>query len=262
MTAPGPTAAAPAGTGSTADGPTANGPAANGTGADAPSAAEVWSDADFARAWIAKDSQGDLLALPRRIAAALVAGDRPGTKLVLDIASGAGPFLAAFLDTFPRAHGFCTDASPTMIEAARERVSGYSDRVTYQLADMTDLAAAGLPVMFDAITTSRASHHLKGAPLADFYRGVAAHLAPGGWFANLDHVGPPAVWDARLRAAKKRLFPSQGEGGPKHHHDYPLAGVDEHLASLAAAGLTDAQVAWSAFHTCLIVARRSDGGDA
>ncbi|HKD98493.1 MAG TPA: class I SAM-dependent methyltransferase [Micromonosporaceae bacterium] len=236
----------------TAPGPTATGPAA----------ADVWSDVEFAKAWLAKDTQGDLLALPRRIAAALVEGDRPGTALVLDIASGAGPFLAAFLDTFPEAHGFCTDASPTMVETARDRLAGYADRVTYQLADMTDLASAGLPTAFDAITTSRASHHLKGAPLADFYRGVTAHLAPGGWFANLDHVGPPAVWDARLRAAKKRLFPSQGEGGPKHHHDYPLASVDEHLAALAAAGLPDARVAWSAFHTCLIMARRSDGSDA
>jgi hypothetical protein len=80
-------------------------------------------------------------------------------------------------------------------------------------------------------------------------------LAAGGWLVNLDHTGPDDTWNARLRSARKR-FRASAENGPKHHHNYPLPSVQDHLDGYAAAGITDVQVVWQAFYTCLFMGRR------
>jgi SAM-dependent methyltransferase len=220
-------------------------------------AAEPWLDPQFARQWAAQDGIADQLALPRRIVAAVVAHDRPDAKLVVDIGSGPGEFLAVMLEQFPDARGLWTDASPAMRELAEQRLTPYAGRVEYAIVDMTDLGEH-IPRDVDVITTSRAAHHLDRAGLYDFYSSAACHLAPGGWLANLDHIGPSDEWDARLRAVRKR-FRTLPEGGAKHHHNYPLTSVDDHFAALAAAGLGDCEVAWRAFITCLFLARRDEG---
>jgi SAM-dependent methyltransferase len=219
-------------------------------------AAAVWQDPSFATAWTGGDTFGDLLDFPRRIATALVSLDRPEPRLVVDIGSGPGAFLAAFLDEFPMADGVCSDASEPMLEEARKRLAGYGDRVDFRTVDMTDLAGGGIPVGADVIITSRAAHHLDRAGLAAFYAEAAGHLAPGGWLMNLDHTGPADVWDKRLRAIRPR-FTAPRPQGPKHHHNYPLAGVQDHLDGFEAAGIIDVEIAWKAFFTCLFAGRKA-----
>ena len=213
-----------------------------------------WNDRDFALTWTANDRQDGLLALPRAMAAAIVAADRPDCRVILDVASGPGSFLASFLKEFPEATGFWSDASATMLATARERLDTFGRRVEFRLVDMTDLRGAELPHDVDVIATSRASHHLDHDGLAAFYRDAAARLAPGGWLVNLDHIGVEPMWDQRLRASRHRFVPVRGDR-THHHHTHPLAGVADHLQALAAAGLTDVDVPWRAFYTCLIVAR-------
>jgi len=229
-------------------------------------AAAAWRDAEFARSWAEQDSFRDLLEFPRRMAAAVVAGDNPEPARIVDVGAGPGAVLAVFLEQFPSARGIWTDASQAMLELAKDRLAPFGDRVEYRLADMTDLDRAGLPAAVDVITTSRAAHHLDRAGLFAFYADVAARLAPGGWLVNLDHIGPasqagpPAVagsddvWDQRLRAARKKF--GVASDGPKHHHNYPLTSVSDHLDALGAAGITDVEVPWRAFFTCLFMGRK------
>lgn len=214
-----------------------------------------WRDPDFAAAWAEGDAMRDLLDLPRRIAATLVGLDRPQPHLVVDIASGPGGFLAAFLDEFPAVRGVWSDASGAMLEQARTALARYGNRVEFRLADMTDLDGGGVPHGADAVITARAAHHLDRAGLAAFYRCAVAHLAPGGWLINLDHVGSADVWDKRLRAVRQR-FTAARKPDPGHHHTYPLASVDDHLDGYRAAGVTDVAIAWKAFYTCLFVGRK------
>jgi SAM-dependent methyltransferase len=218
-------------------------------------AATIWSDRDFARAWAEGDALRAMLDLPRRISAAVVAGDRPEPSCVVDIGSGPGDYLAVFLEAFPSARGIWTDASQAMLEQARERLAEFGDRVTYRIADMTDLAGA-VPDGVDVITTSRASHHLDRAGLLDFYAAAAGHLAPGGWLVNLDHTGSRDAWEGRLRAARTLLRTGPSERAA-HHHDQPLPTVADHLDGYAAAGITDVDIAWRAFVTCLFMGRRA-----
>jgi SAM-dependent methyltransferase len=218
-------------------------------------AATTWSDRDFARAWAEGDALRAMLDLPRRISAAVVAGDRPEPSCVVDIGSGPGDYLAVFLEVFPSARGIWTDASRAMLEQARERLAEFGDRVTYRIADMTDLGDA-VPDGVDVITTSRASHHLDRAGLLDFYAAAAGHLAPGGWLVNLDHTGSRDAWEGRLRAARTLLRTGPSERAA-HHHDKPLPTIADHLDGYAAAGITDADIAWRAFVTCLFMGRRA-----
>lgn len=216
---------------------------------------EIWKDQEFARRWAATDGLADLLALPRAITAALVAHDRPGTRLVVDAGSGPGAYLEAFLEALPDCAGIWLDASEAMLEQARERLERFGDRVDFRLGDMTDLHAAGLPTGVDALVSSRALHHLKREELAGFYREAAGLLAPGGWLANLDHTGPEEIWDRRFRAIRKGFIGPDNDQG-RHPHEYPFTSVRDHLDALAGAGLDDREVAWKAFYTCLFVARK------
>lgn len=223
-----------------------------------PDAAALWRERDYALDWASGDDLRELLRLPRAIAAALVAVER-APAVVVDIASGPGDFLAAFLDAFPGAQGVWTDVSEPMRELARERLDRFGDRVEYRLADMTDLAAADLPTGVDVVLTSRASHHLLDLEvLRRFYRQAAALLAPGGWLVNLDHTRHAADWDARLRAARGLMrHRPEREGNPERYGG-PQPTLDDHVAAITAAGLEQPEIAWKAFVTSLIVARRGE----
>ena len=218
-------------------------------------AATTWRDPAFARTWSESDELGNLLALPWALAAAIVADDNPAPGPVVDVASGPGSFLAAFLDELGDRRGVWLDASEGMLEQARERLARFGDRVQFRLGDMTDLAAAGVPDGVAAITTSRAAHHLDREELASFYAEAAARLAPGGWLVNLDHTGPEPHWDRRFRPVRRRFIGPRGEEG-RHHHNYPLTSVQDHLDAFAGAGLDDVEIAWKAFYTCLFMARK------
>lgn len=220
-------------------------------------AAAPWRDTTFANVWTRNDTHAQLLELPRAISAALVAEDRPQTKLILDIGSGPGDYLAVFLEEFPQARGIWLDASEAMLDLAKQRLAPYQGRVEFRLLDMTDLLDRELPTNIDVITTSRAAHHLDREGLASFYKQAAQLLAPGGWLLNLDHMDPNSeAWDKRLRGIRKRFQPPSNT--PPHHHNYPLTSAQDHFDGLAAAGLTDAEVAWRAFVTCLFAARAAD----
>ncbi len=222
-------------------------------------AAAVWSDPDFAAAWLAADPEGnhDLLVLPRMIAAELVAEENPEPRVIVDVAGGAGKFLSVLLDRFPGARGVWLDASPSMLERARADLARFGDRVDFLVGDMGALRAAGVPEGVDVITTSRASHHLDRAELHAFYAEAAGLLAPGGWLVNLDHVAPDDVWNRRFRSVRKVFVPPPPVS--THHHDRPLPGVEDHLDGYRAAGITEADIAWKAFISCLFVGRKATG---
>jgi ubiquinone/menaquinone biosynthesis C-methylase UbiE len=219
-------------------------------------AAAVWSDPAFASAWLGADPNGaqDLLELPRLMAARLVGHETPEPRLIVDVASGAGKFLSVLLDAFPGARGVWFDASDTMLSQARADLSRFGDRVDFLVGDMGELRAGGVPAGADVLLTSRASHHLDRAELHGFYREAAGLLVPGGWLVNLDHIGPEEVWDRRYRAVRKQ-FSAPKTAAPAHHHNYPLPSAEDHLDGYRAAGLTEVDVAWKAFYTCLFTGR-------
>lgn len=219
-------------------------------------AAAPWKQSQFARQWLESDGMADMLDFPRHLAAAITGLD--GTpRTVVDIGSGQGAFLEVFLEQFPSCRGICSDASEAMLAQARQRLARFGDRVEFGVGDMTDLQAAAIPGDVDVIMTSRAVHHLDRDGLFAFYRDCAARLSRDGWLVNLDHTGPVDVWDRRFRAVRPAFVPPRSHS-PKHHHTYPLTSVNDHLDAFAAAGITDVEIAWKAFFTCLFMGRKVD----
>jgi SAM-dependent methyltransferase len=219
-----------------------------------------WTDPGYAGAWARHDSQRELLTLPRLIATQVIADDRPDVALVVDIGSGPGDFLAVALDRFPAARGLWTDISPEMQTIAAQHLARFGDRVEYRLTDMTDIGRH-LPGNADAIISSRVIHHLDAAGVADLYRTAAEHLAPGGWLVNLDHTALVPEWDGRARRARKQLIPRTGPTQSHRAEHGTLPTIADHLSALSSAGLTDVDVPWRAFVTCLFMARKG-GPDA
>jgi hypothetical protein len=66
------------------------------------------------------------------------------------------------------------------------------------------------------------------------------------------------VWDRRYRAVRKQ-FTGPAPASTAHHHRYPLPSVADHLDGYRAAGVTDADVAWKAFFSCLFMGRKESG---
>jgi SAM-dependent methyltransferase len=215
-----------------------------------------WRSSSYAAEWASDDVLAGLLELPRRISTALVADAGLDVRHVVDLGSGQGTYLEHFLDAFPDARGTWVDTNEAMRELAGERLARFADRVRYVLGDVERLGELGLGAA-DVVTSSRVLHHFSPESLGRVYSGTHDLLGPGGFLFNLDHVGPPGDWDARYRRIRDQFTGPRKQELKPHRHDYPLAGADEHLGLIRAAGFEEPDVAWRTFYTVLLVARRA-----
>lgn len=218
--------------------------------------ARTWSE-DEAAGWLNADTQGEILDLPRRIAASIVSRGGEISR-ILDIASGPGAFLKVFLEMFPRSVGIWHDASETMRASAESVLATYGSRISWVTGDMYNISSLNLPRDLDVVLTSRATHHLTSKELHGFYSDIANLVRPGGWIVNLDHIYLGPRWDQLFRSARKELLPrkrSEGEE-PAHKHSRSAPELSDHIAALGAVGISDIETAWQAYYTFLILARK------
>ena len=217
-----------------------------------------WESADYVDQWLDEDVMADLLALPRRISVALVEDAGLEVRHVVDLGSGHGPYLAAFLEAFPRARGTWVDISPPMEAEARERLARFDDRVTFVLSDVERLGDIAIEPA-SVVCSSRALHHLSAEALAEVYRAIARLVEPGGFVFNLDHVGAPGELEQAYRRIRAGFTGERKKPLKPHRHDYPLTSAERHAASMEAAGFQHADVPWRMLYTALIAARRRAG---
>ncbi|HEV8251719.1 MAG TPA: methyltransferase domain-containing protein [Gaiellaceae bacterium] len=213
---------------------------------------ESWHSQSYAEAWAGEDVLADLLALPRRISAALVADSGLEVKHVVDVGSGPGEYLSVFLAAFPAARGTWIDSSDAMERLAHDRLG---DGVTYLQADAERLDVADLPPA-EVVVTSRMLHHFPPESQQRFYRTALATLEPGGFLFNLDHFGAPDPWEQRYRRIREQFTGARSRELRPHRHDFPLSPVEAHLAWLEEAGFEPPDVPWRAFFTALLAARK------
>jgi SAM-dependent methyltransferase len=216
---------------------------------------ESWHSAEYAAEWTGDDVLEELLDLPRRISAALVADAELDVAHVVDLGSGHGPYLELFLRRFPDARGTWLDSSEAMRGLAEERLGPFGGRVRFVLADVERLDEAPLEPA-DVVLTSRVLHHFSPEALRHVYRAAHDLLAPGGFFFNLDHVGGPDGWEQRYRRIRPEFTGPRRQPLRPHRHDFPLSPVEEHLGWIAAAGFERPDVPWRTLYTALLAARR------
>lgn len=99
-----------------------------------------------------------------------------GDETVLDAGCGSGRVTEQLLARLPRGHVVALDASPSMIDEARRRLEGESERLTFVVADLLDPLPIDAPV--DATLSTATFHWVLDHDR--LYRNLAAAIRPGG----------------------------------------------------------------------------------
>jgi trans-aconitate 2-methyltransferase len=124
--------------------------------------------------------------------------DLSGNETVLDAGCGTGRVTRPLLERLPRGRVIGVDASPSMIDRARENLTDFGDRIELQVANLLDLA---LTQPVDAIFSNATFHWiLNHQALFDRLFSV---LRPGGAMeAQCGGEGNVAEWKRAIEAAE------------------------------------------------------------
>lgn len=148
-----------------------------------------------------------------------------GDERVLDAGCGSGRVTELLAERVPRGTVVALDASASMIEAARERLAPFGDRIEYVIADLGRPLPSTVPV--DAILSTATFHWVPDHDA--LFANLAAVLRPGGWLvAQCGGVGNIASVRAVLATVGDGWL---GAG----HYETPMDTVQR----LTAAGFVD-----------------------
>jgi trans-aconitate 2-methyltransferase len=133
-----------------------------------------------------------------------------GDERVLDAGCGSGRVTEQLLERLPRGHVVALDGAPSMIEAARDRLVRFGERVTYVVADLGRPLPVAPPV--DAILSTATFHWVPDHDA--LFRNLAAVLRPGGRLVA-------QCGGAGNIASVQRVLAGIGDGwlGPVHFAD-------------------------------------------
>src|SRR5687767_4911250 len=102
-----------------------------------------------------------------------------GDEWVLDAGCGTGRVTEGLAERLPRGRVVALDGSASMVEAARERLARFGDRIEYVVADL----GAPLPIVgrVDAVLSTATFHWVPDHDA--LFANLAAVLRAGGWLA-------------------------------------------------------------------------------
>ena len=150
-----------------------------------------WHSASYVDAWISNDVTRDDQRRPH-LRAMLTDStlSHDAALRVLDVGAGYGLFADEVLGLFPASHVTLQDYSEAMLAQAKERLSGFSARTGYVIADLSTSAwTSALDGGFDLAVSALAIHNLYGqGRMAPIYADVFSLLAPEGVFLDYDLV--------------------------------------------------------------------------
>jgi len=183
-----------------------------------------WHSADYVAEWIARDAARDPERRPLlQQMLSFAPFPRDADLEVLDVGAGYGAVSEEVLRAFPAARITLQDYSQPMLDRARQRLAGHSERLRYLLCDLTDPSwpqQVGGP--FDLAVSAIALHNLRDLEkIFACYRAIHGLLKPGGCFLNCDRF---------------------------------VEGVEPHLAALSEAGFDRVECPWQDHPRAIVVA--------
>jgi tRNA (cmo5U34)-methyltransferase len=194
--------------------------------------APEWSDPAHVCHYLSRTGGAERAAEGDRALAELIP---TGTGRVLDLGTGDGRLLALLAGALPDIEGVGLDSSSLMLRKARERFDG-DPRLEFIDHDlMTKLPDLG---RFDAVVSGLAIHHLPDRRKRALYEEVFGTLAPGGVFANYEHVASPT---RRLHA---EFFAAIEEPLEREDPSDRLLDVETQLTWLREIGFADVDCHW------------------
>jgi trans-aconitate 2-methyltransferase len=130
-----------------------------------------------------------------------------GDERVLDAGCGSGRVTELLAERLPDGHVIALDGSPSMVDAARDRLARFGGRIEYVVADL----GAPLPIEgdLDAILSTATFHWVPDHDA--LFANLAAVTRPGGWlvaqFGGAGNIG-----------SIQRVLATIGDGwtGPAH----------------------------------------------
>ena len=139
------------------------------------------------------------------------AGRPPAPDRVLDLGLGEGTLASRVLASLPTVHLTGIDASPEMLDRARERLAEHDDRIELLEADLTGLHPPG-PLV--AAYSSLTLHNLERPEKSALLERLRKRLAPGGPFiwADLIRHDDPVLQEHLTR---QRVARARAEGCPE-----------------------------------------------
>jgi tRNA (cmo5U34)-methyltransferase len=177
--------------------------------------------------------------------AALLEFLTPTPRRVLDLGTGDGYLLAFIRDAHPHVTGVAADFSAEMLDRARACFADVPVDVAEHDLDEPLPTSWG---QFDAVVSSAAIHHVTDDRKRALYGEVFDVLAPGGVFANLEHVASatPELHESFLHAI--------GSSPERDDPSNQLAGVAEQLAWLRGHGFEHVDCHWKWRELALLAA--------
>lgn len=196
-------------------------------------ATNLWAHAEHALRYLAERDTIPHRAEGRAVLVELL--DRPVTR-VLDLGTGDGDTLALVLAAHTDATGVGIDFQEEMLARARGRFDGDTrvEIVAHDLDGSLPFAARS----FDLVVSSFAIHHLTPARQRALYGEVYDVLAPGGRFANLEHVASPTT------GLHHEFLAALGRTPEEDDPSNQLVPLVTHLEWLRELGFADVECFW------------------
>ena len=188
----------------------------------------------------------------------------------LDLGVGTGVFSKQLLEKYANSKVVAIDGAASMLELAKSRLGGLSQRVEWVLSDFRTMSTTVIrPDTFDVVISSYALHHLNAQEKLAVLKSVVRAIKPGGWFLNADLVMAEApnlerrIQEIRVKAITdrapaqdKRFYSTDAtkqflDDLEATEQDQPQT-LNQDMRILRESGITNAEVFWKEYREVVI----------